>query len=303
MQNKASARRHQRDHCSTAAHVLSEKSETGMATVAALTSFVARGAVGLRVVVPALERMGHEAVALPTVVLSNHPRYPQCSGQPVEPDVLAAMVAALDANGWLARVEAVLTGYLPSVAHVAVAEDLVARVRAHRPHALFVCDPVLGDDPGGLFLPESAAAVRDRLLPLAGVVKANRFELSYLSGRPVTSPAEAVSAARTLGRPVVVASSVPQGDRAIANVVVASDKAAFCVVEREDGVPCGTGDLFGALLTGHLAAGGDALASTGWAAFGVARMIEASRGCPELQLASAEAWQASGGLSLREIAG
>ena len=275
-----------------------------MATVAALSSFVARGAVGLRAIVPALERMGHEAVAVPTVVLSSHPRHRQWAGRAADPATLADMVAALDANGWLAQINAVLTGYLPSAAHVGIAEDLIARVRAHRADVIVVCDPVLGDDPDGLFMAESVAeAVRDKLLPLADVVKANRFELAWLSGRAVTSPESAVAAARSLGRPVVVASSVPYGERAIANVVVTPDRAAFCAVDREDGVPRGTGDLLGALLTGHIASGRDAFESLAHAAFRVARMIDASRGHPELQLADAAAWQASGSVLLTEIAG
>lgn len=274
-----------------------------MATVAAMSSFVARGAVGLRAIVPALERMGHEAVAVPTVVLSSHPRNRQWAGQAADPATLADIVAALDANGWLAEVDAVLTGYLPSAAHVAIAEDLIARVRAHRAKALVVCDPVLGDDPDGLFMAESVAeAVRDKLLPLADVVKANRFELAWLTGRAVTSPESALGAARSLGRPAVVASSVPYGERAIANVVVTAERAAFCAVDREDGVPRGTGDLLGALLTGHLAAGRDAFEGVAHAAFRVAQMIDASRGHPELQLADAGAWQASGSVLLTEIA-
>ena len=198
-----------------------------------------------------------------------------------------------------------LTGYLPSAAHVGIAEDLIARVRANRADALVVCDPVLGDDPDGLFMAESVAeAVRDKLLPLADVVKANRFELAWLTGRAVASPESAVAAARSLGRPVVVASSVPYGgERAIANVVVTPDRAAFCAVEREDGVPRGTGDLLGALLTGHIASGRDAFESLAHAAFRVARMIDASRSHPELQLADAGAWQASGSVLLTEIAG
>ena len=276
-----------------------------MATVAALSSFVARGAVGLRAIVPALERMGHEAVAVPAVVLSSHPRHRQWAGRAADPATLADMVAALDANGWLAQINAVLTGYLPSAAHVGIAEDLIARVRAHRADAIVVCDPVLGDDPDGLFMAESVAeAVRDQLLPLADVVKANRLELAWLTGRAVASPESAVAAARSLGRPVVVASSVPYGgERAIANVVVTPDRAAFCAVEREDGVPRGTGDLLGALLTGHIASGRDAFESLAHAAFRVARMIDASRSHPELQLADAGAWQASGSVLLTEIAG
>ena len=216
---------------------------------------------------------------MPTIVLSNHPRYPECAGSAVAPDVLLEMFAALDANGLLADVDAVLTGYLPSAAHVAAAPSLIARVRARRPEALVVCDPVFGDDPGGLFLPESVAeAVRDRLLPLADVVKPNRFELSYLSGRPVDDPRRG-GQRRAVAPPAGGARQFDPARRsALANVVVTAGRAAYASVGREEGVPRGTGDILGALLTGHLAAGRDAFESASRAVAGAGRMIAASRG-------------------------
>ena len=94
---------------------------------------------------------------MPTVVLSNHPGYGAFSGERISAAMLGQMLDSLDANGWLESIDAVLTGYLPATEHVAAAKAAVARVRAENPAALYVCDPVFGDEPGGLYLDEATA--------------------------------------------------------------------------------------------------------------------------------------------------
>lgn len=273
-----------------------------MATVIAISSFVARGTVGLRAIMPALDRLGHEAVALPTTLLSNHLGHARAAGGAVAPEILAAMVEALDANGWLAGADAVLTGYLPSPDHVDVVERLIARMRALRPGALIVCDPVLGDHPGGLYVPGSVAeAVRDRLVPLATHMKVNLFELALLSGRRIKVLADAIEAAKALPAPVVIASSVPAGDNELANLVVTPDRSGLCTVAREQNVPHGTGDLLAATFLAHLLDGEDPLTSVGFAASAVASVIALSRGTDELQLAGPTAWYESPPLTMTTV--
>lgn len=274
-----------------------------MATVIAVSSFVARGTVGLRAIMPALDRMGHEAVACPTILLSNHLGHARAAGSPVAPETVAAMIDALEANGWLPGIDAVLTGYLPSPDHVRIVEALVARLRRLRPDALVVIDPVLGDDPGGLYVPQGVAeAVRDRLLPLATHVKPNRFELAFLTGRPVETIADVVAAARSLPPPVVLASSIPMpGDR-LANVVVTRDRAAQCTVPRESVVPHGTGDLLSAMFLAHALDGEDPMTGTAFAAGAVAAAIALSAGADELRLAGPTAWHEAPPLPLSGIA-
>lgn len=227
-----------------------------MAHILAISSQVAYGTVGLSVIVPALQALGHEVIGLPTVLLSNHPGHLHSSGTRVDPMTLAAMVDALDANGWLSSIDGVLTGYLPSAEHVAFAASAVERVlkrsRAVRP--VHLCDPVLGDDPKGLYIdPAAAVAIRDRLVPGADLVTPNRFELSYLSGHDVRS---AVDVARVrLPCAGTYATSIPVLEgREIANVAVVQDGQTGANLAFETRValrseaPHGTGDLFSALL-------------------------------------------------------
>lgn len=273
-----------------------------MATVLAVSSFVARGSVGLRAVMPALDRLGHTVIACPTTMLSNHLGHRCVAGAPVALETFTAVLEAIAENGWLADVDAVLTGYMPSAAHVAAVAGFIDRVRARRPDALVVCDPVLGDLPGGLYVPPAVAeAVRDTLVGRATHVKPNLFELSFLSGRDVrdmVGPADVVAAARGLSAPVVLASSIPLAQDRLANVVVTPQDAALCAVAREECVPHGTGDLLSALFAGHLLCGLAPADATAAASAGVAAAIAASRGADELRLSEPEPWHAAGACAL-----
>lgn len=273
-----------------------------MATVIAVSSFVARGTVGLRAIMPALDRMGHEALACPTILLSNHLSHPHAAGSAVDPGTLTAMFDGLEGNGWLRDVDAVLTGYLPSPDHVHAVEVLISRLLAVRPDALIVCDPVLGDHPEGLYVPrESAEAVRDRLIPLATHVKPNRFELSFLTGRPVETIADVVAAARSLGPSTVLASSIPAADDRLANIVVTRERAAQCTVRRMLHVARGTGDLLAALFAAHVLQGKDEFASAASAAAGVKHAIGLSRGSDELRLFGPAAWHEAPALPMQGL--
>ena len=73
-----------------------------MARILAISSQVASGHVGLSAMVPVLQALGHDVIALPTIILSNHPGHTHVSGQRITVDVLDGMVDALGRNGWSA---------------------------------------------------------------------------------------------------------------------------------------------------------------------------------------------------------
>ena len=259
-----------------------------MARVLAISSHVAFGSVGLAVIVPALHALGHEVIAVPTVVLSNHPGHGRFAGERIAPAIIEEMVDALDANGWLAGVDAVLTGYLPTAGHVASAAGAVAHVRAANGAAIVLCDPVCGDDPGGLYLDQSVpAAIGELLLPVATITTPNRFEAAWLSRLPISTPEQAVDAARALSVPTVLVTSVPaSGDRLATVLILEEGGTHACFVPRRDLAPRGTGDLLAALYLGHVLNGADAPQALGRAVAGVEAAIAAS-GPNELVLAKA----------------
>ncbi len=264
-----------------------------MATVLLISSDVAYGHVGNAAARFALQRLGHDVLALPTVVLSSHMGYRKVGGTRVASETLGEMLAALSANDILAGVDGVLTGYLPSAAHVDIAIEAIAKVKAKHAQALVMVDPVLGDDPGGLYVDKAAAErVRDRLVPQAGIITPNRFELSWLSGAEVTNARTAHAAAHAVGVPSVLATSIPGDTKSqIDNVLISGSTAMRASVKRRKSVPHGTGDLMAALLLAHLLSGKSQARALGLAVGGIEQVIEASAGAEELKLvASQAAW-------------
>lgn len=261
-----------------------------------MSSSVAVGHVGLSAILPTLGLIGRTAAGLPTTILANHPGFAHTAGMQMPVETLAAMVDAIEANGWLTDIAAVLTGYLPSAAHVDVAASTVARVRQHNPSARYVCDPVLGDDPKGLYIDAAAAtALSDRLVPAADILLPNRFELGHLTGLAVTSPEAAIAAARALAVPQVLAKSIPAAGDRLANILVGPKTITAASMPRLTGVPNGTGDMFSALI----AAGWPVERAT--AALGA--VIGASRDCGHLAIVeSADLWRTAPPLALEQIA-
>lgn len=257
-----------------------------MRRVMIVSSYVAHGTVGLQATLPALPAAKFEVIAVPTVVLSNHPGFEACSGAAIAPEIIMEMVEALEANGWLKCIDAVFSGYLPSAAHVNVMAQVAQRVKLLNPAALYVVDPVLGDDPGGLYLSrDTAEAVRDRLVPLADLVTPNRFELSWLTEMPVTDLATGVAVARTLKLPRLAATSVPAGEDLLANILVTPSRVLHQTVPREVHAPHGTGDYFAGLLTAALLLGNSDDAALLTATKATAKAIADSAGQMHLNFA------------------
>jgi pyridoxine kinase len=260
-----------------------------MARILAISSQVARGYVGLSAAVPVLQRLGHEVWPLPTVLLSNHPGHPHVAGQRIGPAEIGAMVEALAAGDWLGEIDAVLTGYLPSAEHVHVAGQTVRRLRQRSP-VLYLCDPVLGDDPKGIYIdPHAATAIRNELLPLADIVTPNRFELGWLAGHTTAPLRDTIEAALALGPATVAVTSAAIGATTITSLLI--DRAETATVEFDVArlleAPNGTGDLLAALLLGHRLAGAGPAEAMGRALAGVAAVLAASQGRDELALIAA----------------
>jgi pyridoxine kinase len=265
-----------------------------MGRVLAISSQVARGHVGLSAIVPALQRLGHDVIALPTILLSNHPGHQAAAGEHVSPDLLRRMLAALETNGWLGSIDAILTGYLPSAEHVRFAIEAIDGVRRHVPHLRVLVDPVLGDEPKGLYInPDAAAHIRDHLIPLADVTTPNAFELSWLTSVLVENGVEAAQAARLLKARHVLATSVPAAGGALSNILIdkTADVALSAIVPHRGRVPNGTGDLMAALYLGHELRNvrRHSRESFARAVAGVDAAIAASAGQGELALAASPA--------------
>src|SRR5262249_62187151 len=162
---------------------------------------------GLGGTVRAVQDLGHRVWPLRTVVLASRPGLGRLAKHELPHEELAAMHAALEADGCWASLGAVLTGYFPSATAVSVVARAIATIKVARPELVVLIDPVVGDA-GRLYVTEpTAQAIRDQLLPLATIATPNLFELSWLTGSDVRCPAEVTVSARQLGPPTVVVTS------------------------------------------------------------------------------------------------
>ena len=258
--------------------------------VVTLSSQVVYGHVGNCAAVPALQALGFEVLAIPTVLLAHHPGHRPPRGRALPVDDVAALLDGIDEVGALGRACGLLTGYLGLPGIATVAADAVGRLRRHNPQALYLCDPVIGDN-GRVYVREGVEqAILGSLLPLADVVTPNHFELERLSGSTVTTLAQALHAARGLivrGPRVVVITSL-QHDQAAANqldtLAVTADAAWVVTTARLERVPNGGGDLLAAILLGQLALGKALPEALALAVSAVHVVLHASQGEPELRL-------------------
>jgi len=266
-------------------------------TLLAISSTVAVGHVGLAAITPTLNLIGRTVAALPTITLSNHPGFAHASGRQTDPSVLTAMIDALDANGWLGQFSTILTGYLPSAAHVTFATSAIERIRQRNPAVRVICDPVLGDDPAGLYIDKTAAqAIREDLIPQANVLLPNRFELAWITDRSIATPHEAIAAAETLGPQRTIAKSIPLSANHICNLEITPGSAASVAIARRSRAPNGTGDMLSALIAA------DWPLPRATAALGT--VIDASLGANHLAIvAAADAWRSAPSLPSTPLTG
>lgn len=287
-----------------------------MATILAISSQVVRGHVGLSASKNVLERLGHTVWALPTILLSNHPGHRLSAAMEIDPPLAQTLFETLDKNGWLDEIDAVLTGYLPSADHVGFAANVVQQIRTQRKDLIYLCDPILGDDPKGLYLNRmSAEAIAEKLVPLADILTPNSFELRWLINRldPDCAPennqftyAALRAALNTLPVHTVLATGLetpPLPDQGVdisydvqgsrINMLKEAERFSSTQITWRPTAPQGTGDMIAALFLGHILNGENKRRSLALATAGVEAALAASIGSDELRLAiSAPSWSA-----------
>ena len=226
---------------------------------------------------------------MPTVLLSNHPGHGRFRGEATGAAALSALIEGLDAHGWLSRCAGIISGYLGAADQARVVAEAVRLVKAQSPRAIYLCDPVFGDDDGAYARPGVAEAMARELVPLADIVAPNRFELASLTSKKVTNASDAVAAARALGKDETVVTSVPFEAERIGTVTVTRQDAWTATAPRIAQVPNGSGDLLAALYFGARLQGRDAAGALAAATSAVDGVLRASAGADELRLVAAQA--------------
>lgn len=222
-----------------------------------ISSHVARGYVGNRAMVFALERSGFTVWSVLTVVLPHHPGHGPGERIVAPNRQFAALLQNVVEGDRAGEISGIVSGYLASEVQAHAVSQVVEKVKVARPDALYLCDPVLGDA-GRLYVAESlAAAIRDRLIPLADAATPNAFECAWLAGRAEEQNPDLAALAKSLPPPAVLVTSAPALMRGkIGNLLVTGADTILFEHPMLSTPVKGTGDLLAALflarkLEGH----------------------------------------------------
>ncbi len=195
------------------------------------------------------------------------------------PELLARMLDALDANGWLADIDGILSrDTCRPKSNVAFAASAIKRIQAIVAAGAVSVRSCDRDDPKGVYIAlESRARDRDTLLPLADIATRTASNWAWLTDADVSNVATAIVAAAQTGIAAVVATSIPEHDAPCTPRCVRVDRAIGARGAPTCNVPNGTGDLLAGLyLSATLAEPRiDALATTAGA---IQALIDVSLG-------------------------
>lgn len=224
-------------------------------TIILISSHVARGTVGNRIMGFALERLGMTVWQVPTIILPHHPGQGPANRIVPEDDVFAELLDTI-ADRSDGKVDAILSGYLATSTQAEHVTDLVRRIKMDRRDCIYLCDPVIGDD-GGLYVDEQLAeTIRDNLLPHADIATPNAFECGWLTGYGRADSKDLTDAAGKIGADTVIVTSVPGLMRGhIGNLIVSDADTLLAEHPAVKSRAKGTGDLFAALFLGRLLQG------------------------------------------------
>jgi pyridoxine kinase len=260
--------------------------------VVVISSHVARGSVGNRAMVFALESLGFPVWAVPTVTLPWHPGHGPAPRIVAPAAEFSAFMRALSSSPHLGEVGAVVTGYLGAPEQAGPIADFIAELRRVNPAALHVCDPVIGDR-GGLYVAEEIAGqIRDRLFASADIVTPNRFEFAWLTGTEADSNAAICAAAADLSaRHVLVTSAHAMLAGGTGNLLVSDGEAQLAEHRQIDNPPNGPGDLTAALFLARLLTGAPPQKALQLATASVYELVARAckRGADELMLETDQA--------------
>ena len=215
--------------------------------VLSISSQVAYGSVGNSASVPALQAAGFTVSQVPTIILSNHPGLGKPSGMKLPAAELEAILKSLDELGVLDNCIGVMTGYFASADQIHVAALFIRRMKQKNGSLYVLVDPVLGDDDSLYVSTEVANAIRDELLPLATCITPNRFELAWLTGKPVSNKSDALIAAASLPCKEVLATSIDLDADNVATLAITKGEYTETSNPVKSSVPHGTGDFLAGL--------------------------------------------------------
>lgn len=264
-----------------------------MATVS-FQSQVAAGAVGNSAASMVYAAFGRALWAVPTVLYSNHPAGRAFAGEVVSSASLYRWIAAFEENRLIEQVNHVQSGYLGAADQAQAVLALLSAARKSGRAVNYACDPVLGEQTAGLYVPPAVAiAIRETLVPVADIVTPNLFELGYLTGASVDTAAQvwaAMQSLQAMGPRMVVATSVITHDTAATDVdtFLLDGASRWCVRAPRLASPAhGAGDVMTAAFLARLADGETSHGALSHAVSSIYCILAATGDHPDLALHAA----------------
>ena len=259
----------------------------------AIQSHVVFGHAGNSAAVFAMQRTGVNVWPLNTVQFSNHTQYGQWTGEVLPSQQILTLVEGIEQLGALGGCDGIISGYLGSPAQGRAILNVVKRVKAANPKALYLCDPVMGHAEKGCVVPaEVTDFLLDEALGHADLLCPNQLELNTFCGRKAETLEDCVAMATSLlakGPRLVMVKHLFYRDRK------ADDFEMLLVTVKGNWLvrrpllafpkqPVGVGDLTSGLFFAKLLLGDDPVASFEYAAAGVHEVLQETQACASYEL-------------------
>lgn len=272
-----------------------------MKNILSIQSHVVFGHAGNSAAVFPMRRLGVNVWPLNTVQFSNHTQYRQWTGTVMPASHLTEIVDGINAIDELKHCDAILSGYMGSPEQGNAIIEIVKKVKAVNPNALYLCDPVMGHPEKGCFVaPGVAGFLCNSALPMADMMAPNILELEELNGKQqIKNVDEAIVACRELCKKGPKAILVKHLSRAgyrkdRFEMLLVTEQEAWHIerplVDFGERQPVGVGDMTSGLFLANILLGKslvEALEHTTSAVYAV--MLETlKREAYELQLVAAQ---------------
>ena len=272
-----------------------------MKNILSIQSHVVFGHAGNSAAVFPMRRLGVNVWPLNTVQFSNHTQYRQWTGTVMPASHLTEIVDGINAIDELKHCDAILSGYMGSPEQGNAIIEIVKKVKAVNPNAVYLCDPVMGHPEKGCFVaPGVADFLCNSALPMADMMAPNILELEELNGKQqIKNVDEAIVACRELCKKGPKAILVKHLSRAgyrkdRFEMLLVTEQEAWHIerplVDFGERQPVGVGDMTSGLFLANILLGKslvEALEHTTSAVYAV--MLETlKREAYELQLVAAQ---------------
>ena len=220
--------------------------------ILSIQSSVIFGYVGNSIARPVLQTLGYDVWCVDTVNFSNHPGYGGFTGSIKEAHKIQEEINGLTNLDILRECDAVLSGYLGEVETAKTVSRTIELIKEQNETAIYLLDPVIGDDDQIYVKNGLVEAFKNDLLPKADIILPNQSELGWLSGSKINDLSSLKTASNYLikcGAKTVVVTGIPEFET-LTNYVVTNDAFWAISTPKLNRKFSGTGDLFSALFTG-----------------------------------------------------